>query len=797
MVALKLQNFGGMIPAVDARLLPDNQAADSRNTWLYRGRLEGMRNPRVATTSNNPLTRKIFRIPKEYFDKEHIPDSYWVNFTNPDVDVIQSPVVNDQYDRYYYAQSQTESATPPMYTTKARVAASLAALKLGIPAPTIAPFISRDSSPGSTYWLDGMTSTYALTAGSTTLYYTKAYGVDQGTFADGLPTTTNYAVSGASRIIEGTNSGAFTVTFTNGSANIGGTGLPTTVNDPVVFRTTGVLPTNFTVGTTYYIRSGSTSTVMTVSATPAGAPITAGSAGSGVHTLIYNPVSADIDASGTPAPALRPRNLYTVSGQDAEMRYTTTNAGQRITISDSGKITLGLPTATTTGSYVGTGQPETRAYVYTWVSSFGEEGPPSPPALYDGYSGDPWFIRVTAPGSTVTTDRSISKVRIYRTVTSSVGAATYFFVAEFATSTTSYKDDISGEIVTANRILESTYWTPPPDDLEGWVSLPNGIIAAWRNNEIWFCEPYHPHAWPVAYTVAVEAEIVGLGVIGQSIIVCTTGNPYTISGTNPAAMSISKIAAIEPCTSRGSIVSTPNGVVYSSPSGLAIAVPGQVQIVTRDVMDRDLWQGLMNLSSLRAAIMNGGYYCWGSVTGGCFDTSAFNEDAFQPFDFTGAYTGALIDISNKRVGYNRLEDVDPVLNVYTDYFTGEVFVLRQTEFEGAVQPWLLWIDPADSPGNWRMPYLWSSKVFEMPNRRNFEAMRIFYDESANDYLFSENKVRVYADNRLVLERNIPASGQLIRLPSGFKAMFWQVELETAMRVYSVEIATAAKELGSV
>lgn len=77
----------------------------------------------------------------------------------------------------------------------------------------------------------------------------------------------------------------YTVTFSNGSANISGTGLPTDAGQPCTFTTTGTLPTNFAVDTTYYILAGSTSTTLNVALTPGGIAIVAGSAGSGTHKL--------------------------------------------------------------------------------------------------------------------------------------------------------------------------------------------------------------------------------------------------------------------------------------------------------------------------------------------------------------------------------------------------------------------------------------------------------------------------------------------------------------------------------
>ena len=78
---------------------------------------------------------------------------------------------------------------------------------------------------------------------------------------------------------------AATVTFTNGSAVIGWASNSLEAGTPIVFTTTGGLPTNFTAGTTYYvIATGLSTSQLQVSATPGGAAIVAGSAGSGVHT---------------------------------------------------------------------------------------------------------------------------------------------------------------------------------------------------------------------------------------------------------------------------------------------------------------------------------------------------------------------------------------------------------------------------------------------------------------------------------------------------------------------------------
>lgn len=593
MVAINLESFGGMIPAVDDRLLPNSHAALSENAWVYKGTLHGFHEPVSVYSCQEPTTKKVYRIPLQYYDKDHIPDSFWMEFDVADTDIIRSPTIGDSFDRYYWAASQDVVASVPKYNTKARILNGDDPYTLGIPAPTVAPAVG--------------------------------------------------SVSG------------------------------------------GTAPT------------------------------------------------------------------------------------------------------------------ESRAYVYTWVSAYGEESAPSPPVTYTGNANGTWNLTVTAPGA-VATDRNLTHVNIYRTITSSLGTATYYFVAQITIVTTSYADAVATTTVSIANILKSIYWTPPPEDLEGMVSMPNGMVAGWRGNEVWFCEPYRLHTWPSIYTVAVEYPIVGCGVIGQTLIVCTTGNPYAISGINPANMAISRLAQFEPCLSRSSIVSTPAGVAYASSNGLAIAQPGAVNVVSRQMVGKDDWQSLLMLPTLRATTLNGGYYAWGSVRAGCFDSEAFDDGSFLQDDYTGAYTGAFIDINDARVSYHRLSfPDDPTDNVITDHWTGEIFLLRDGE--------VLWLDISST--RVEGAFKWRSKPFNMQERKNLGAMRVWFDTNSNlpdlnpvrnTYLVQDladdqyGLVRVYADNNLVYTNELRTSGELMRLPSGFKAQYYQIEIEARVEIAKIEAASSVKEL---
>ena len=430
---------------------------------------------------------------------------------------------------------------------------------------------------------------------------------------------------------------------------------------------------------------------------------------------------------------------------------------------------------------------EARSYVYTWVTSYGEEGPPSAPTIATGKVGEAWTITLTPPTTTEATERTLATARIYRTVTGSNGIATYFYVGAVPVTQTAFSDAVSDTDAAANNTLETTGWTEPPTDLQGMVSMPNGMIAGWRSNELWFCEPYRPHAWPSAYTVTTEHPIVGLGVLGQSLVVCTSVHPYVATGVNPSAISLSKINAVEPCMSRASIVSTIAGVYYASPHGVVEVTPSGVRLATAKLITKDKWETAIAPSSVRATALGQAYYMWGAsslgASGDGFSSTAFYTTAFAA-DGSYSASGAMIDMGDMRVAWNALSLNQPVTAVWADRWTSEVLLLVGNQVS--------WLDTSATRGS----YTWRSKVYQTTSNKNFEAARVWCQSLvvAPPLVTPTLTLKVYADDVLRLTRQVTASGALIRLPSGFKAQFWQFELSGTAKVYSIEVATSAKEL---
>jgi hypothetical protein len=755
MVAFRSSAFGGMIPSVDDTLLPDNNASRAENTWLLSGTLQPMHNRRVLRALTNTAAKRAYRIPLATFNKDNLDDAIWMEFADIDTDVVKSALTGDSYERYYAASPTVE----PSYNTKARIQNGDPWLKLGISAPTSAPTVTAAAQSAGTVTISTASPAVVTKAGhgliagrrvrfTTTraLPYPLQPGRDYYVSAAGL-TTDTFQISetaGGTSII----TTAPTVTISNASPGVvTRAGHNLLADDTVEFATTGALPTGLSVTTQYYVKTVIDNDTFTVSATRGGAAVATSSAGSGTHTLV---------GGGT----------HSVSPQITGV---------------------------------------TRAYVYTWVTAYGEEGPPSPADIETGANDVTWGVSIPAIPGAVSTGRNITHINIYRTITSSTGVATFFFVAQVAIGTASYNDILTDASVATAVQLPSTNWSAPPPDLKGIIEMPNGIIAGFRTNEVWFCEPYRYHAWPAAYALGVPSNIVGLGVVGQTLVVCTTGKPYTITGVTPASMAMSVLPQIEPCLSRGSIVSSPSGVFYASQNGIVNVQPGSATNITTKLLNKDDWLDIAYIPSLRGVMLNNAYYAWGSALNGVFEPTAFETSGFEQTSFDGSdgqYFGMMVNLNDQRLGYTVLVSSQPIDNVWSDIWTGEVLMISGQQIE--------WMDISGTQGHGT--YKWRSKKFQLNYLSNMGAMRLHFRTYSDTPTLNPTPVvglsqqlqadqyalvRAYCDGRHVWTRELRTSNEIMRLPAGFKGLVWEFEIEGRVEITKYEFANTVRELQGV
>jgi hypothetical protein len=459
----------------------------------------------------------------------------------------------------------------------------------------------------------------------------------------------------------------------------------------------------------------------------------------------------------------------------------------------------------------GTGTIVSRVYVHTYVTELGEESEPGPAsAAVNWQSGQ----TVTLSGfAAAPPGRGIVKQRIYRSQTGTAGTRLYF-IAERAASVLDYVDNIAPDAFL--EPLPSKDWNAPPDALRGLISLPNGMMAAFDGKKLYFCEPYHPHAWPQKYVLTTDSPIVALGAIGTSVIIMTEGQPYLAQGTTPSTMQMVKIEQNYPCINERTVVDLGFAIAYASNEGLVIINSGgQISLATSNIFTREAWQSY-SPTTMVSAQLNGRYVAFYQFT---------KEDA-------SIERGTLlIDTSNQ--GFLvRMAAYSPA--AFFDVTSSSLFFLD--DVNGTIRV-------LDTDKRTRLEMNWKSKEFVEPQPVNFSAILIdakFYDVSIaeaqalrdeaaaaiayNAVLFATGallgeinaheinayplngdvlrripalqdvrlKIKVYADGALVHEED--QVNQVARLPGGFTARRWEVEVNANIPIERIAMATSVDEL---
>lgn len=505
--------------------------------------------------------------------------------------------------------------------------------------------------------------------------------------------------------------------------------------------------------------------------------------------------------------------VYAVPGPVAGDRLYYTGDGKPKMRVASDIYDLAVPrpvddlTATIGGS--GSGDVVTRLYCWTWVTDYGEESEPAPVSNEVNWQ----------PGNTVTLSgfpstpagREITKQRIYRSQTGTSGTF-FYLIAERAASASNYVDSIP--VDGFQEPLPSTTWTAPPDGLAGLISLPNGMMAAFVGRDLYFSEPWRPHAWPEKYVQTMDYPIVALGAIGSSVVVMTTGQPYLVIGSDPSTMQPTKLEANFPCINARGVVDLGFAIAYPSNEGLiAVKADGSIGIASNNIFSRKAWLAL-NPDTIVGAQIGGRYAMFYEIVG---------EDGFP--------TGGCLFLDIGATPY-LIRSSERATSVFYQLETGALFFLRKGENN---------IYRLDSPDGVRLKQYWKSKPYVLPAPLNFSAILIDADfkldgsekaanaaklaeiEAANSLILASGEIHgelngralneydlngdaltllpelgitldvgVYADGKLVAK--IDKTGKAVRLPAGFKARTWEIDVFGDVQIQNIAMATSMDEL---
>ncbi len=457
-------------------------------------------------------------------------------------------------------------------------------------------------------------------------------------------------------------------------------------------------------------------------------------------------LSWDTDADAAPGPVASDRLYITRAGNPPQMRIDGTNYPLAIT-----NPTV-RPTATVNGT-VNAELATAMVFAYSWVTSLGEESALSP--------ASPQVL--ASPGNTVTvggmpssfqTGRMIVGKRIYKSETSASGATEFFFVAQVPAANVSYVWD--PDLAPIQEAAPNQGFRPPADNLQGLTAMPNGIMAAFRGKELWFCEPYQPHTWPLRYVLTTNDFIVGLAAFGSSLAVLTTGMSYVVQGLHPESMSMDKIEGGLPCVAKRSIVDMGYAAIYASPDGLVSINSSGAQLISEALWTAADW-AKMQPHNIRAA-RYGQRYAFLYLTGDDPNRRLAMVDTTgaQPFLVRAVETGR---------------------SLFTHPATGDLFILaaggrRVFKFNPDV-------------GTFK-PYVWKSKPFRTLDSQSFGAVQV-----DTEGVSGEVTTIIHADGA-ELHRS-DARNRPFRLPAG-SAKSWQIELQGTTEVIRVRMARTIAEL---
>jgi hypothetical protein len=919
MGAIKLEQFGGMLPAWDPHLLPTGQAADAQNVYAYSGALTGWRVPKFLRNLDNPSAGSAYRIPtvtvgtagntltflanpidgdtvevgevlytftsnvadlastpykvligatagdsaaniiaavtldngkdtnqgilygngtslnqdisitkstasatiasfvaadvgagyntisaqessagtrmvwattpnftggvNAHFDPTITTPAIWMEFLDTETTVVKSPVVDDQFNRYYWASP----SLPPKYNSYDRITQHLPEYLLGINPPGCAPIVTTSAGGNSATLGLQLNTGGSFTNLANQIVLVPVLPTQNMTIVDVTMTPTSTIpdpqplaarFAGVVYGDDGTGKPGLLLGF--GLVTTGATG-----GTPVVSTFTS--PVGVTANTQYWIgMMMDTSVPWVLSDLDNNAGVV------GMSNTFDN----------------GPPGSFTVEFLIPDVQLFAT-----------------LQTASVL---------ETRGYVYTWVTAYGEESAPSPATLLNGWSNGNWLITMWAPvAEDMGEDRNITTARLYRTVPGTTGQTVFYWCCDFDLATNKVvavssakgvlegtiveegpgqvRDTQGDDVVALNNQLQSTNWFPPPVGLSGIISMPNGMIVGWRGNELWFCEPYNPHAWPPGNVLTTEFPIVGVGVVGNSAIVVTGAEPYVCTGVNPSVMSMVKTATPFPGLSRGSIISGSSTVFYQAQAGL-IQVDPNSQIannVTEGWITREKWMQLTPQKNVHAVPLAASYFAFGVAQNG---DNSVAQQGFAVELSQGDTTSFTIwpQPGGHRIGFMPLTapngfDID---NIWNDPWSGVTLLMQ----DGAVY----YYDFSD-PSPVIQPYMWESKIYQQKNKENFSAMRFFFnippgtpaqnptrqelatDDPAWNTLNPDQYgiVYVYGDGNLITTREIRTNAELLRIGSGQKYEEWQWKIQGRVNISNIQVATSVKELRNV
>lgn len=435
-----------------------------------------------------------------------------------------------------------------------------------------------------------------------------------------------------------------------------------------------------------------------------------------------------------------------------------------------------------------------RFYVYTFVNLFGEESSPSDPSVlttvdltqnaslsglgsYLGGSiyvvGDTVLIGVNpfeciethlAPPSIddskfIELLTQINFKRVYRTVYSDTGVE-FKLVAEINSTQNSFVDELEDK--DTSDVLTTQIFDMPPKEMEGLTSL-GTFLAGFSNKDnahtVHFSVENRPHAWPSTFDITVDAKIIGINKIGNSLVAMTDEGPVEFRGYRPQSMQQVRSPIRQSLTNRLASTQGEGFMYWASPDGICMMSPGGgVRIITDNYYLKEQWQALEPENM-----------------------KFFLYDRRLMISTSSNIPNLIFNLDDRRSAFTNFEQ---------DWFIAGG---RYNEFEDA----FFFIDDQSiyqwNVGRKNLTMTWQSKDFRLSQPVQWTCARIWADDY-NEIL----TLNIYADGNLATTVNFGDTSidndQIIRLPKTRKSKNWSFEIVSNTTVHKVVIGQSVQDM---
>lgn len=409
---------------------------------------------------------------------------------------------------------------------------------------------------------------------------------------------------------------------------------------------------------------------------------------------------------------------------------------------------------------------EARVYAFTYVNTFGDESAPGviEKVIFLTKGESPTITIPYAAGEreALVKDYGVDAIRVYRSVTNSLGVAQFLFVkhADFAllSDGIAITDDLPQGSVKIGEPMVTMNYDPPRDNMKGLGVTDSGVGYGYVERTICLSEPYTLYAWPRYYELSSQHDVMGLGHYDDTIVVATKGNPMLIAGSEPESMGILSLPLYEGCVSSRSMVNLNYGCMYASNNGLVLVTTNSAKLLTENVFSAQDWQKIKPSSIHASAYKNGYLFFWDNGT---------------------EKGSGYIDLNNGNKGVMWFDD--HALNTFMN--DG---ILQMID-DGVIAKYKTFNPEYGEPTNDKV-YKWQSKLFNIDTPRRMLAAQVIADDYSSNIIF-----RVYG-NGVLIHESLVKDARPFRVSNHSVKYDFSIEVEAGVSIREIAMGETMRDL---